>query len=185
MQQDSALVVQKELTAGEHLMWSGRPKNGIVFRAKDVYMVPFSILWCGFAIHWTFSVMSSGAPLSFWIFGFVFVCVGLYFVFGRFIYDMIIRSRTYYGLTNQRVLIITGTNKIKSIDLKGIAEINIAEKKDKSGTITFGSTQVESSWMSMGDWTGNLTRSIPRFELIENVRQVFEMAREVQKKLQE
>ncbi|HEX2899453.1 MAG TPA: hypothetical protein VHS96_07010, partial [Bacteroidia bacterium] len=61
------------LGAGEELVWTGRPKTGIVFRPSDAVMIPFSIVWCGFAIFWMVMATANGAPFFFTIFGIPFV----------------------------------------------------------------------------------------------------------------
>jgi hypothetical protein len=172
---DSSHIIQKELLSGERLLWSGRPRQGIAFHSRDVFMIPFSIFWCGFAIFWTFKATSIGAPPFFLIFGLGFVCVGLYFVFGRFIQDYIIRRKTVYGLTDARILIITGLGKLLTLDLKQLNEISLSENKDKTGTITFGSLQSDNALAFIPDWSGKMSRGIPKFEMIENVRQVYDM----------
>lgn len=38
------------LDGREKLPWTGQPKSGMVFRSADIFLIPFSLLWCGFAI---------------------------------------------------------------------------------------------------------------------------------------
>jgi hypothetical protein len=45
-------VIEQELSSGERLIWSGQPRCGIRLRGADAFVIPFSILWCGFAIFW-------------------------------------------------------------------------------------------------------------------------------------
>jgi hypothetical protein len=41
------LLIQ-ELNSDE--VWTGSPKQGIMFKANDIFMIPFSLMWGGFAI---------------------------------------------------------------------------------------------------------------------------------------
>jgi len=86
---EASRVIAQELDAGESLLWSGQPRNGIVFRGSDVFMIPFSIMWGGFAILFAAGVLSparddGGGPVFVGVlFAIPFVLVGLYMMFGR------------------------------------------------------------------------------------------------------
>ena len=69
--------LQSKLAPNEHLLWFGQPRGGIVLRDSDVYAIPFSLIWGGFAIFWEISVLSDDAPITFKLFGLPFVGVGL------------------------------------------------------------------------------------------------------------
>src|SRR6185295_3995125 len=69
-------VIRRELGGAEQLLWSGRPSQGLVLRAMDVVLIPFSIMWGGFAIFWETIALISGAPLFFALWGVPFVLVG-------------------------------------------------------------------------------------------------------------
>ncbi len=47
--------LQEYLDSNERLIWVGQPKKGIQFRAVDLFLIPFSLAWCGFAIFWVIS----------------------------------------------------------------------------------------------------------------------------------
>jgi hypothetical protein len=96
------------LPAGEHVLWSGRPDPGKVFTRNDLFVVPFSLLWVGFAIFWTVNVRASNAPGFFVIWGLAFVAVGLYFVVGRFFAKAVLKRTTVYVLTNRSAIVRRG-----------------------------------------------------------------------------
>ncbi len=73
------------MRTGERLLWVGRPDPSVRFTPADALLIPFSLLWCGFAVFWEASVVASGARFLFRLWGVPFVLVGLYVVVGRFL----------------------------------------------------------------------------------------------------
>lgn len=128
------------LGPGEIIRWTGQPQQGLVLRMIDGLLVPFSLLWCGFAVFWEMTVWKSGGPPFFLLWGGAFVCVGLYFVFGRFLVDAYLRSKIQYALTDQRALILAGFkgNDLTSIDLRTTSEVRYKDIDGSRGTISFG-----------------------------------------------
>ena len=45
-------AIQPELTPGESIVWAGQPNTSVIFHKQDVFMIPFSLMWGGFAIFW-------------------------------------------------------------------------------------------------------------------------------------
>lgn len=166
--------LHRELIPGEQLVWSGRPGTGIRLRPNDALMIPFSLMWGGFAFFWEFSVTHSKAPVFFSIWGIPFVLLGIYLIVGRFFFDAAVRSRTAYALTNRRAIIISGfvIRQVRSVDLRSIPELGFRESASGSGTITFGTPE---PWMSSRR-TGTVN-NVPQFEFIEDARPVYEKAR--------
>jgi len=157
------------------MLWEGRPQRGLMLRARDGLLIPFSLLWCGFAIFWeyqaTFGIKGQG-PVSifFELWGAMFVAIGLYFVFGRFLFDAYIRAGTYYGVTNQRIMISSGLlrREVRSMFLAGLPEMRLSQSRDGRGTIKFGADPIGNR-MSFS-WTGS---SVPAFEGIEDPANVY------------
>ena len=132
--------LRPDLSSDEKLIWTGKPKTGIVFRSSDVFLIPFSLFWAGFAVFWETSVLATDAPFFFKLWGIPFVLVGLYITVGRFFLDAKKRANTIYGITNDRIIIKTGlfSREIKSLNIRTLSDITINQKADNSGTITLG-----------------------------------------------
>lgn len=173
-----------ELNPGEKIIWSGQPQQGLILRSSDIFMIPFSLLWGGFAIFWELGVVSSGAPFFFMLWGIPFVLLGLYMIFGRFFLDRAQRSKTYYALTNERAIIISGVfnQTTKSLDIKKLPEINISIKGDGKGTITFGALH-PMAWMYAGSGFSNMGRYniAPSFEMIDEAKKVYQLIKRLQR----
>jgi hypothetical protein len=93
----AALKLQPELLSGESIYWAGMPNPRRIFHSDDWALIPFSLLWGGFAIFWeatalgyvNFGSKSSAhsAPSFFVLWGIPFVLYGQYMIWGRFIVD--------------------------------------------------------------------------------------------------
>lgn len=174
--------LQHELVGEEKLLWSGKPKTGIMFRSSDVFVIPFSLLWFAFAIFWESGVVASNAPFFFMIWGIPFICVGLYVSVGRFFYDKINREKTIYGITDNRVIVKSGVFKttVESFNITGLVNLSIEEKSDNSGTIKLDSDKYPFAQFSIPGWPG--VKQTPALEFIENVRSVYNLILKQQQK---
>ena len=184
-----------ELEPDERLLWSGRPKQGFVLRGADALLIPFSLLWGGFAIFWEWVALHesphSRAPHGSRIFaplwGVPFVLVGLYIIFGRFMTDARMRANTTYGITNKRALILTGVVRttLRGFDLRSLSDVSLSEHRGGTGTITFGSAASWTPWATFvtPSWPGMSGYARPSFDLIQEPRRVYETIREAQRKL--
>jgi len=172
---DARTPLERVVSETERLLWGGRPRQGILLRRADVFLIPFSLLWCGFAVSWEVTAATRGAPTPFLLFGGLFVLVGLYFVFGRFLVDAVRRKRTRYGITSERVLIQSG-NLLESLDLCTLSGIALATRQGDEGTITFGPRGPWDAWLDGLAWPG-VPRPAPRFARIPDAKAVYEILR--------
>ncbi|MGY4396863.1 hypothetical protein ACVWZA_002048 [Sphingomonas sp. UYAg733] len=165
-----------QLLPGEHIRWSGQPARGIVFSVQDIFLIPFSLMWCGFAIFWTFGATSSGAPAFFTLWGLMFVTVGSYFVVGRFAVDAWLRSRTRYVVTDRRILIERAPpfSASAAIGLAQLPDLALREGRNGRGTIRFGPSANAFGNRSFGIWSPTLDPT-PQFIAIDDVRGVYNL----------
>ena len=183
MSQSPENFLAQQLDPGERMLWSGQPRGGIRLRVQDAFLIPFSVLWCGFAIFWEVGVVRSHAPFFFMLWGIPFVCVGLFFVFGRFLFDAYNRARIFYGVTNERILIVSGlfARQTKSLQLRTLTDVSLTQRGDGSGTITFGPTHSMNAFFPAGAWPGAGRYAPPAFDLIENAKGVYDLIRQAQR----
>lgn len=161
------------LIPGEKLVWTGRPAQGLRFYGRDVLLIPFSLMWGGFAIFWEFSVWSMpNSPAVAKIWGIPFVLVGMYLIFGRFFVDAWARKRIRYAVTNKRVLInrLGPFSKFAALSLENLPEASIIVGQNGRGDIEFAA-KGNNEWQRQM-FTPSLA-SVPQFIGIENVQDVF------------
>ena len=175
--------LQAQLAPQEQLLWSGQPQSGIVFRRSDALTVPFSLMWGGFAIFWETTVFLSGAPFFFKLWGIPFVLVGLYMIVGRFIVDAKQRAKTYYGITNERIIIVSGLGKrkVKSLNLSTLTDLSMEEGANGSGTIFFGPANAAFGWLAGTPFNSRGVQPPPSFEMIRGAKAVYETIRNAQR----
>jgi len=172
--------IEFPLGRGERLLWSGTPRQGVVFRPTDLFQVPFSLLWGGFALFWNVSVWATDAPMFFRLFGLPFLAVGAYITVGRFWVDARRRARTSYGVTTERVLIASGafSPSLKSLALRTLSDVTLTQRPDGSGTISFGPAGFGASMYAGMAWPG--VQQAPSFELVGDAKRVYDIIRDAQ-----
>jgi len=175
--------INRTLGSGESLLWTGTPRGGLLLRPSDAFMIPFSLIWGGFAIFWEINVLETPAPGFLALWGIPFVLVGLYMIIGRFFVDARIRRAMVYGLTNRRAIIISGlfSRTTTSLPLRNLSDISLQEKADRSGTIVLGRPQPYSAWPSGMRWPGVGQSSTPAFELIPEAKRVHDRVLDAQR----
>lgn len=177
-------LFKDELLKDEEVLWCGQPDSSVIFSGSDIFLVPFSILWGGFAMFWEVSAITMSTPFFFCLFGIPFVIIGLYFIFGRFIYKGIKKKHTYYAVTNQRILILTNLSK-KNLEAKFITQIpciNKSVRSDGKGTIKFGdSIFFRGMYGNTGmDLFGSIYgKDVPTFYDIKEIDKVYKLVNEL------
>jgi hypothetical protein len=175
--------LQSYIQPGERILWTGQPDPRRLFGPKDLFLVPFSLMWGGFAIFWEGLVLfgmasgSDGPPIFFVLWGIPFVLIGQYFIWGRFLFKRWDRKRTIYAVTNQRVLVLRGRS-LESLFLNQLPNINQSSRADGSGTLEFGASASPfgpGAWADTGLEFFNRGRGGPAFRDIPDVMRVYRL----------
>jgi hypothetical protein len=182
--------LRETLTSNEKLLWTGRPKTGLILRAIEFFLIPFSLLWFGFAIFWEYNALRMGNTF-FALFGVPFIVMGLYISIGRFVVDILKRKHTRYGITDNRVIIKSGifNKSIQSFNIKTLSDITMKERSDGSGTISMGPFNNNNNDNRNGNGfffrilnDGPSLKSQSGLELIEEVKKVYTILIDQQRK---
>lgn len=180
---ETALKLQSELMSSESVLWAGRPDPKIILHADDWYLIPFSFLWGGFAIFWEAGVLgywgnTKGTPWTFGaLWGIPFVVAGQYLIWGRFFYDAWLKRRTYYGVTNRRVIVLqegwrrkTGATYLDAIP-------TIDHEGSDTGTLWFGNKlplMTGRGQQSRG-WSRFSVGAVPTFADIDDMDSIYRL----------
>ena len=172
----NANAFNDHLMPGEAMIWSDRPAQGILLAPRDTFLIPFSLLWGGFAIFWEMTALSSEDPMPFALFGVPFVLIGMFLIIGRFLLDAWLRTKIVYALTDRRILILRRGfwPSFDAMSLDRLPEAGLRERANGRGTIRFGAQAP--LWVSQragfGSWIASLDPT-PQFLDIADARRVF------------
>ncbi len=170
--------IEHELLKNEQLVWTGRPKQGIVFRINDFFLVPFSLAWTIGVLLFEFAAFHPNLPFFLPLVGFPFLLIGLFLLFGRYVMDKLRRKNIVYWITDQRIIIKGEKFKhtLRSYPFAEMEHVELYLHSKRYGTIVLGDESdiggrggkiEELYWVNSGRY--------PRLEMIENVQQVFDM----------
>ena len=73
------------LEENEYVLWRGQPEKKNRFSGVDKVLFPFALFWTAFALLLEGSVIMSGAPLMYCIFGAPFVLIGVLLLYNSFL----------------------------------------------------------------------------------------------------
>lgn len=164
----------------ERLFWWDRPKHGLILRSQDLLLVPFFLVWAGGALTIFSKAFSQGQNVNplFVLVALVFSVVGIYALVGRFIQDGWRRSRLIYGVTNQRILIIS-PDQVHSIELKNLGELEYRRSRGDRGSISFGPNPGLFGSRDFASLSGRPV--VPTFEFIRDHDKVYSLIRNLTK----
>lgn len=170
--------LRRELHPGETLRWSGRP-GALALAGSRIFVSLFGLVFLTFALGWTsmaaviggvISGLGEGGPgflrgfAAFPLFGVPFILVGLALALQAPL-ALFAAPRTFYGVTDRRVLIVGGVRgHVQSYGPGDLNALDRREGPDGRGSLVFR----RESWVSHN---GGGTRTIA-FHGVPEVRRV-------------
>jgi hypothetical protein len=158
----------------DKIQWTGTPAQGFKLSKADVFLIPFSLMWGGFAIVWETLVVAGSAPIFMRLWGIPFVLVGLYLIVGRFFWDAYVRAHTFYALTDDTALLMRAGlgAAMTTVYLPSVNNMSLRLFPDGSGSIYFGAEP--QFWQEAGWFGNNSGPSSPVFRFVSNASAVYE-----------
>lgn len=159
------------LTAGEHILWSGKPQKTPFIMAHSLTLMPIAIVWICFDFTAISSIFSSGGFQWFLLAFFALHLAPVWLWLGSVITAPKRWRNTNYYVTNRRIIIQGGFLAVneKSLFFKDIRsvqnKVGIFDKLFGTGTIAFNSEMVTSN---------NNKATPPSFQYLENAAYVYE-----------
>ena len=138
--------MQFELFSGETIRWAARPNPTRIFHSDDWAVIPFSAVWLAFFVYWESQALGFGwfgnsnrnSDTLQIVWGIPFLLLGNYMLWGRFFWDAWLKRRTYYAITNRRVLLVQRSRRFKTWSVFP-NELSIIEREGTNiGTLWLG-----------------------------------------------
>lgn len=172
-------TIKQYLSLDEKILWWGKPQIRPLFNSLDIFYIPASLIWLFFLIY-DFVIKEVD------VFGFIFIFVGLYFLFGRFAYKIWRKKNTLYVLTNERVIVFRRNEIVLEKSIKSIKHVNKDINSNDTSTLQFGDPSV---FQSLVGNTGldifeklnlyDFGEYAPIFYDIQNAMEVFELVQKL------
>ena len=136
--------VERELEAGERVVWMERP-IGRMWTTVSVAAFLFGIPWTGFAVFWMLGAAGFEWPdfregeSFFCLFGLPFILIGLGMLSSPLWVRRLAR-RTVYAITDRRAISIAGLwwTTVRSFYPAQLGEVYRRERRDGSGDVIIG-----------------------------------------------
>jgi hypothetical protein len=164
VQMSPDIVLKPYLAWGEQLLWAGRPRPYSCW-AKGCGALAFTAVLFGCVAWQIYPALQAASGSR------AHVCPVILFVVRVSMSEG--RSRTTYGLTDQRALILPWREgaEVISVPLQGQRRITLKKHRNGTGTITF--SDPGEVWWHVGSSEYEMTRTA--FERIDDAREVYEL----------
>lgn len=115
------------LETGERILWQGQPAARLSPKPGQIAESFFGLFFVGFSLIWMRTAMSmTHGPI--WMFGLIFFFIGLYQVFGKYLWQRYERGHTWYSLSDRAAYIATetpiGGRRLRVFPFEGVGAID-------------------------------------------------------------
>ena len=141
-------MLEAELQEGEQLLWSGQP-DPLRFAQQSIHIFIIGVAWTGFCISFIlygWSEVNSIQNIGFGVFMSLFLLIG-YTMLATPFSSYSEALKIAYGITSERVLIVTGGKilKVESYSRNNLGTIKRTERANRSGNLSFAQEHYKDS----------------------------------------
>lgn len=191
---DAWSVIQAGLLPRESICWAGQPKTDVIFHKDDWWMIPLTIGWSIIPMFGEAAVIEtlwsghwSQTGILFSLFCTPFATYAQYLIWGRFLYAAWKKKRTFYAVTNRRVIVVQDGWRRRSTvaDLNTLPSLILENGPNGTGTVRFAKWQTEHPGCQQLGWTRfdlMAIGKVPTLVDIDNVDFVYRLVSDLQKK---
>lgn len=157
------------LTAGEHILWSGKPKKNAFIAAHSLTMMPIAIIWLCLDMSFILNMVRADGLELFTVGFFALHLMPVWIWLGSLITAPKRWRNTNYYVTNRRIIIQGGFLDVneKSLFFKEIRSVQnrvgIFDKLFGTGSILFNAEM----------FSGKNKTTPPALQYLENAQQVY------------
>ena len=111
------------------------------------------------------------------IWGIPFIVIGQYMIWGRFFYDGWLKRRTYYGITNRRLIVLQESTKRKICSMYIDKIPSIERNGSFTGTLCFGTKypMIDGGRRRTQNWSRFYVGDVPVFADIDDADSVYQL----------
>lgn len=158
------------LTAGEHILWSGKPKKNAFIASHALTMMPIAIIWLCLDMTFILNMVRADGLQLFTLGFFALHMMPVWIWLGSLITAPKRWRNTNYYVTNRRIIIQGGFLAVneKSLFFKEIrsvqSKVGLFDKLSGTGSILFNAEMI----------SGNNKATPPSFQYLENAGAVYQ-----------
>lgn len=127
-------LLRQFLQTGELLLWHGAPEGGLRLLNREKKRIPYTLFLLGLIAFLLLKTFSQNDPENIKATIFLYPISAVCLLFQRFLLPPLQRRNCYYGITNQRVILMKG-KQLTALPYDRITELGLERHKGQLGTI--------------------------------------------------
>lgn len=167
------------IKGNEKILWQGSPNHGIIFRDRDLILIPASVIVLGFAGFVDWLIFHYNVTWLLKLLAVIISIAALQLSLFRFFVDAMKRRNTFFVITNSRVIKQFGVfnTEFRTLPLTNLGNIELISAKANSGYISFGNNNSLFTWL-FGNFRST-ENTVPGLEMIDDANEVFELLKKL------